>query len=134
MCKGGESKRITVMTRPGDVIAGGSGCMGPCPPPQHQPPGIYLSYTRHTPGICPKNVIYQVYAGYILIEKSIYQVYTQYIPCINLLYDDMQYIPDIHPLKTFWDISVPVTLRYGHGIYQVYTLFILGICYVHTVT
>ena len=43
--KGGESKRITVMTRPGDVIAGGSGGMGPCPPPQHQPPGIYLSYT-----------------------------------------------------------------------------------------
>jgi len=42
MCKGGESKRITVMTRPGDVIAGGSGGMGPCPPPQHQPPGIYL--------------------------------------------------------------------------------------------
>ena len=29
MCKGGESKRITVMTRPGDVIAGGSGGMGP---------------------------------------------------------------------------------------------------------
>ena len=42
MCKGGESKGITVMTRPGDVIAGGSGGMGPCPPPQHQPPGIYL--------------------------------------------------------------------------------------------
>ena len=44
-CKGGEYKRITVMTRPCDVIAGGSGGMGPCPPPQHQPPGIYLSYT-----------------------------------------------------------------------------------------
>ncbi len=55
MCKGGESKIITVMTRPGDVIAGGSlaGGMGPCPPPQHQPPGIYFSYTRHVPGICP---------------------------------------------------------------------------------
>jgi hypothetical protein len=51
MCKGGESKRITVMTRPGDVIAGGSGGMGPCPPPQHQPPGIYLSYIWHIPGI-----------------------------------------------------------------------------------
>ena len=47
-CKGGESKRITVMTRPGDVIAGGSGGMGPCPPPQHQPPGIYLAYTWHS--------------------------------------------------------------------------------------
>ncbi len=45
MCKGSKSKRIAVMTRPGDVIAGGSGGMGPCPPPQHQPPGIYLSYT-----------------------------------------------------------------------------------------
>ncbi len=45
MCKGGESKRITVMTRPCDVLAGGSGGMRPCPPPQHQPPGIYLSYT-----------------------------------------------------------------------------------------
>ena len=31
------------------------------------------------------------------------------------------------PKKTFWDISVPVTLRYGHGIYQLYTWFILGI-------
>ena len=52
MCKGGESKRITVMTRPCDVIAGGSGGMRPCPPPQHQPPGIYLEYTWHIPGIC----------------------------------------------------------------------------------
>ncbi len=62
MCKRGESKRITVMTR-GDVIAGGSGGMGPCPPPQHQPPGIY---TCHILGIylvyANKNVIYQVYA------------------------------------------------------------------------
>ena len=47
MCKGGESKRITVMTRPGEVIAGGSGGMGPCLPSQHQPPGIYLVYTRY---------------------------------------------------------------------------------------
>ena len=90
-------------------------------------PGIYLVYAN-------KNVIYQVYAWYILMGKSIYEVYTWYISCINLSYDDIQYIPDIHLLKTFWDISVPVTLRYGHGIYQVYTWFILGICYVHTVT
>ena len=33
MCLGDESKRITVITRPSDVIAGGSGGMGPCPPP-----------------------------------------------------------------------------------------------------
>ena len=51
-CKGGEYKSITVMTRPGDVIAGGSGGMGPCPPPQHQPPGIYLSYIGYISGIC----------------------------------------------------------------------------------
>ncbi len=52
MCKGGESKRITVMTRPGDVIAGGSGGMGPCPPPQHQPlviPVIYPAYIWYMP-------------------------------------------------------------------------------------
>ena len=52
MCKGGESKRITVMTRPCDVIAGGSGGMGPCLPSQHQPPGIYLVYIWYIPGIC----------------------------------------------------------------------------------
>ncbi len=34
-----EWSKIRVITRPGDVIAGGSGGMGPCPPPQHQPPG-----------------------------------------------------------------------------------------------
>ena len=36
------------MTRPGDVIAGGSGGMGPCPPPQHQPPGIIDIYLTST--------------------------------------------------------------------------------------
>ena len=34
-----EWSKIKVSTRPGDVIAGGAGGMGPCPPPQHQPPG-----------------------------------------------------------------------------------------------
>ncbi len=39
-------RKIKVMIRPGDVIAGGAGGMGPCPPPQHQPPGgIYMVYT-----------------------------------------------------------------------------------------
>ena len=74
--------------------------------------GIYLVYAN-------KNVIYQVYTWYILMEKSIYQVYTWYKTCIYLSYDDIQYIPDIHLLKTFKDISVPVTLRFGHGIYLV---------------
>ena len=48
-CHGADVKKITVVTRPGDVIAGGSGGMGPCPPPQHQPPGIYQEYTCHIP-------------------------------------------------------------------------------------
>ena len=32
------------------------------------------------------------------MEKSKYQVYTMYITCINLSYDNIQYIPDIHLL------------------------------------
>ena len=32
-------KSVTIPIRPGDVIAGGAGGMGPCPAPQHQPPG-----------------------------------------------------------------------------------------------
>jgi hypothetical protein len=66
--------------------------------------------------------IFNIYQAYDIIE-SIYQVYTKYIPCINLSYDDLQYIPDIYLLKTFKDISesssVPVTLRYVHSIYLV---------------
>ena len=80
------------------------------------------------------NMIYHAYTWYKLLMNSIYQVYTRYKPCIYLSYDDIQYIPYINRLKTFKDILVPVTLRYGHGIYQVYTKFILGICYGHTVT
>jgi hypothetical protein len=41
-----EWSKIKVITRPGDVIAGGAGGMGPCPPPQHQPPGV-LVYTHN---------------------------------------------------------------------------------------
>jgi hypothetical protein len=65
------------MTRLGDldVIAGGAGGMGPCPPPQHQPPGgvnthiilcIYI--------VNPKNIlcIYQVYTMYILSICYVY--------------------------------------------------------------
>lgn len=38
-CKGSAVKSVTIPIRPGDVIAGGAGGMGPCPAPQHQPPG-----------------------------------------------------------------------------------------------
>ncbi len=52
--------KIKVITRPGDVITGGVGGMGPCPPPQRQPPGgeytyiilcIYIVYTMYIHGI-----------------------------------------------------------------------------------
>ena len=48
---------MKIMTRPGDVIAGGAGGMGQCPLPQHQPPGkcnipdIYMPYTIHITGV-----------------------------------------------------------------------------------
>ncbi len=80
---------------------------------------IYLANTWYMPK-CHIPGIYLVYAN----GKSIYQVYTWYKTCIYLSYDDIQYIPDIHLLKTFKDISVPFTLRFGHGIYLVYTRYI----------
>ena len=40
-----EWSKIRVITRPGDVIAGGSGGMGPCPPLQYQPPGAENTHT-----------------------------------------------------------------------------------------
>ena len=48
---GSPWKKVTIMTRPGDVIAGGSGGMGPCPPPQHQPPCIIHTYFGYILGI-----------------------------------------------------------------------------------
>ena len=62
-----EWSKIRVMTRPGDVIAGGSGGMGPCPPPQHQPPGaentlnivcICMVCVMYMYGICIVYVMY----------------------------------------------------------------------------
>jgi hypothetical protein len=86
------------MTRQGDsdVIAGGAGGMGPCPPPQHQPLGgvythitlrIYNGYTKDIHSISQKYTIYiyiyththQVYTLHIL---RIYNLYTWYIQCI----------------------------------------------------
>ena len=68
-CRGSDVKKISVMTRPGDLIAGGSGGMGPCPPPQHQPPGIIDIYLIYTWFISS----YETYAQYI---PGIYQIYT----------------------------------------------------------
>ncbi len=48
-CRGSEVKKITVMTRPGDVIAGGSGGMGPAAPTARYNghiPDIYLVYIK----------------------------------------------------------------------------------------
>jgi hypothetical protein len=61
---GQEWSKIKIMTRPGDVIAGGSGGMGPCPPPQHQPPG----------GVDNSNIL------------CMCNIYTLYIPCIYNVY------------------------------------------------
>ena len=79
------------MTRPGDsdVIAGGAGGMGPCPPPQHQPPGgvyrhillcIHKLYTKDIHCISQKYIIY---------IPSIYNVYTEHILCINKVYSSI---------------------------------------------
>ncbi len=71
------------MTRPGDsdVVAGGADGMGPCLPPQQQPPGevythiihVYTMYIQSIYIVYPKKIqyIYQVYTVYIL---SIYYV------------------------------------------------------------
>ncbi len=71
------------MTRPGDsdVVAGGAGGMGPCPPPQHQPPGgvythIIHVYTMHIQCIYivyPKNIQY-IYQVYTINIQGIYNV------------------------------------------------------------
>ena len=77
-CHGSAYEKVTVLTRPGDVIAGGSGGMGPCPPPQHQPPGIRQTYSRYIPGIEINSRYrnrYQVYSRYIIGMK----IETRYI-------------------------------------------------------
>ena len=100
-CHGSAYEKVTVLTRPGDVIAGGSGGMGPCPPPQHQPPGIRQSYSKYIPVISLsytskryKTVIFQVYTCHITVISlsytfkgymhGIYQVYTMHIPGIDM--------------------------------------------------
>jgi hypothetical protein len=73
------------MTRPGDsdVVAGGAGGMGPCPPPQHQPPGGVYTHIIH---------VYTMYIQSIFIVlyiPSIYNVYTKHILCINKVYSSI---------------------------------------------
>jgi hypothetical protein len=81
-----EWGKIKVITRPGDVIAGGAGGMGPCPPPQHQPPGgVYTHIILCIYIVYPKNIHY-IFQKYTLHIQSIYNVYTMYILCINLVY------------------------------------------------
>ncbi len=42
-----EWRKIQAMIRPGDVIAGGAGGMGPCRPPQHQQPDGAYAHDIH---------------------------------------------------------------------------------------
>jgi hypothetical protein len=98
------SSKIEVMTRTGDVIAGGAGGMGPCPPPQHQPPGGVYTHII----LC----IYNVCTMYI---NCISQKYTIYIQYIYLIYTkDIQYIYLVYTMYI---------LRINH---VVYTMNILG--------
>ncbi len=83
------------MTCPGDldVIAGGACGMEPCPPSQHQPPGV--EYTHNILWI------YRVYSLHIVI----FNVYTF---CIHLIYIvSTIYILMIYHVYTW----------YIHGIY-----------------
>jgi hypothetical protein len=94
------------MTCPGDsdVITGGAGEMGPCPPPQHQPPD----------GVC-KLIILCIYNVYIKDIQCISQKYTIHIPGIYIVYTkNIQYILGIYNVYT----------KENH---VVYTMNILGI-------
>jgi hypothetical protein len=76
------------MTRPGDsdVVSDGAGGMGPCPPPQHQPPGGVYTHII----LCIYNVytedIQCIYQKYIIYIPSIYNVYAEHILYIYLVY------------------------------------------------
>ena len=48
-CRGATVKKVTVLTRPCDLLAGGTAAMGPCPAPQHQPPGLIMEYVMYIP-------------------------------------------------------------------------------------
>jgi hypothetical protein len=76
-CKGSVVKKVNIMTRPGDLIAGGTSAMGPCPNAQHQPPGILSRYIRNMSGIS------LIYLWYIY---EIFMKYSRYITCTFLRY------------------------------------------------
>ena len=73
------------MTHPGDVIAGGSGGMGPCPLAQLEPPGIFV-YVLYIQSIfmnkCQKILVLLCISHvYLLILE-----YTRYIHGVYMVY------------------------------------------------
>ncbi len=76
------------MTCPGDsdVIAGGACGLGPCPPPQHQPPdGVYTLIILCTYNVYTKD-IHCIHKKHTIHIPSIYMVYTKNILYIYLVY------------------------------------------------
>ncbi len=86
-------------------------------------------YTCHIPSKC-QNVIYQVYAWYILMEK----VYIRYIPGIWRAYTFHMTMYSIY--LTYTDSKLSRTFRYRSriGLDMEYTWFIPGIFHDQTVT
>ncbi len=78
------------MTRPGDsdVVTGGAGGMGPCPPQQHQPPGGVYTHIIHVYTMYIQS-IYIVSQKYTIYIPSIYKIYTEHILCINKVYSSI---------------------------------------------
>ncbi len=112
------------ITRPGDsdVIAGGAGGMGPCPPPQYQPPdGVYTHIILCTYNVYAKNkhCISQKYTIYI---PSIYNVYTIYILGICDVYTE-----DNHVVYTMNILGMKLVYQIPISICMVYTWYIQGI-------
>ena len=96
-----------IMTHPGDVIAGGSGGMGPCPLAQLEPPGIFV-YVLYIQCIF-MNIyswiyamyihVYLMYIGWFWTIDDIYMVYTWYIHDISCWYRDLTDIIGIYRTK-----------------------------------
>jgi hypothetical protein len=84
VCAGVEQNKI--ITRAGDVIAGGASGMEPCPPPQHWPPGV--EYTHNILCIFNLHTVYvqKIYITYSIYKLGICIVYTINILCIYAVY------------------------------------------------